>query len=90
MLLLSKKGRTLDADLLAVAKHDRNSARARSLRLLPCGLLDTVGTEIATLVRRKTAYNLQADWLDGTQPGWLDDVRDWLAKRGTQTLDAAW
>ncbi len=84
LLLGTPDGRTLDADLLAVARHDRQSARARSQRLLPCGVLDTVGPAIATPVRRATARNLQADWLDGTREPWTPAVQQWLADKGAE------
>ncbi len=82
LLLGTPDGRALDVDLLAVGRHDRHSARARSQRLLPCGVLDTVGAPIATVVRKATARNLQAEWLDGTQPPWPPRVQQWLAGQG--------
>jgi hypothetical protein len=82
LLLGTPDGRALDADLLAVGRHDRHSARARSQRLLPCGVLDTVGEPIATPVRKATARNLQTDWLDGTHGPWPPRVQQWLAAQG--------
>jgi hypothetical protein len=84
LLLGTTDGRALDTDLLAVARHDRQSARARSQRLLPCGVLDTVGPAIATPVRRATARNLQADWLDGTHEPWTPAVQQWLTAKGAE------
>lgn len=84
LLLGTEDGRALDADLVVVGKHDRQSARARSHRLLPCGLLDTVGATIATAVRRATARIVQADWIDGTPPDWTPNVRRWLAEKGVR------
>lgn len=84
LLLGTEDGRALDADLVVVGKHDRQSARARSNRLLPCALLDTVGEGIATPVRRATARNLQADWLDGTRDPWTPQVRRWLVEKSAQ------
>jgi hypothetical protein len=84
LLLGTDDGRALDADLVVVGKHDRQSARARSHRLLPCGLLDTAGAAIATSVRRATARIVQADWIDGTDEGWPVAVRDWLGAKGVQ------
>lgn len=78
LILGTDDTRALDADLVVVGKHDRQSARARSNRLLPCALLDTVGSPVATPVRRATAKNLLADWIDGTQPPWTPAVRQWL------------
>jgi hypothetical protein len=85
LLLGTDDGDALDADLVVVGKHDRQSARARSNRLLPCALLDTVGAPVATSVRKSTARNLQIDWLDCTQADWGPLVRQWLAKRGAQS-----
>ena len=85
LLLPNEDGRALDADLVTVGRHDRESARARSRRsLLPCGVLDTVGLPVATDVRRRTAKNLKTDWLDGTREPWTDDVRTWLAAKGAE------
>ncbi|WP_338010186.1 molecular chaperone Tir [Pseudomonas sp. GM49] len=73
----------LDADLVIVGKHDRHSARAHSNRLLPCGLLDTVGSDIATPIRKATARILQTDWLDATQESWTDSIKDWLSAKSS-------
>ncbi|MBM3524088.1 MAG: toll/interleukin-1 receptor domain-containing protein, partial [Alphaproteobacteria bacterium] len=48
LLVGSDDGRALDADLVVIGKHDRHSARARTNRLIPCGLLDTCGAAVAT------------------------------------------
>jgi hypothetical protein len=84
LILGTDDTRALDADLVVVGKHDRQSARARSQRLLPCGLLDTVGARIATPVRKATARNLMADWIDGTQPPWTPAIRQWLVEKSGQ------
>ncbi len=84
LLLGTDDGRTLDIDMVAVGRHDRHSARARSNRLLPCGVLDTVGAPIATMVRKATARNLQAEWLDGTKDPWIPGVQKWLAAKGAE------
>jgi hypothetical protein len=84
LLLGTEDGRALDADLVVVGRNDRQSARARSSRLLPCGLLDTVGEPIATSVRRATARNVQVDWLDGTREPWIPEVQRWLLDKSAQ------
>lgn len=84
LLLGTADGRALDADLVVVGKHDRQSARARSNRLLPCGLLNTVGSAIATPVRNATARIFQADWIDGTEENWTPRVGQWLKEKSTQ------
>ncbi|CRI57073.1 toll/interleukin-1 receptor domain-containing protein [Pseudomonas sp. CCOS 191] len=81
LILGSEDGRALDSDLVVLGKHDRQSARARCNRLLPCGLIDTVGATIATPVRKASARVLQADWLDGTQITWPQDVKRWLDQK---------
>jgi hypothetical protein len=77
--------RALDADLVVVGKHDRQSARARSNHLLPCGLLDTIGASIATPVRKATARIVQADWIDGTQTPWTPAIQKWLSDKSAQS-----
>jgi len=84
LLLGTEDDRALDADLVLVGRHDRQSARARTGRLLPCGLLDTVGSAIATPVRRATARNVQADWIDCTQPPWTPSVQRWLSEKSAR------
>ena len=84
LLLGAGDGRLLDSDLIAVGRHDRQSARARSQRPLPCGVFDTVGVPIATPIRKATARNIQADWLDATQDKWVPCVHDWLAEKGAE------
>lgn len=88
LLLGTEDGRALDADLVVVGKHDRQSARARSNRLLPCGLLDTAGAAVSTPVRRATARIMQTDWLDGTQPPWTPEVQRWLGEKARQAGSA--
>ena len=85
LLLGTDDARALDADLVVVGKHDRQSARARSNRLLPCGLLDTVGAAIATPVRKATARIVQADWIDGTQSPWTPAIQKWLVEKSAQS-----
>lgn len=82
LLLGVDDSRAVDADLVVVGKHDRQSARAISNRLLPCALLDTVGPAMATPRRRATARAVQVDWLDGTAEPWVPRVQEWLAGRG--------
>jgi hypothetical protein len=86
LLVGTEDGRALDADLVVVGKHDRQSARARANRLLPCALLNTAGAPVATAVRKATARNLQADWLDATEPPWAPLVQQWLLKSSARAL----
>ena len=81
MLLGSPDGRAIDADLIVVGKHDRNSARARSNRWLPCALLDTTGAPVATPVRRAAARAMQTDWLDVSQGPLVPVVQRWLVDK---------
>jgi hypothetical protein len=78
LLLGAGDSREVDADIVVVGKHDRQSARARSNRLLPCALLDTVGPAMATPRRLASAKALQVDWLDGTAEPWVPRVQGWL------------
>lgn len=88
VLVGSPDGRAIDADLVVVGKHDRNSARSRSDRPLPCALLDTVGLPVATPVRKQTARILQADWLDATGGAVSPVVRQWLSEKSQQVASA--
>jgi hypothetical protein len=81
LLMGTEDGRALDADLVVVGRWDRQSARAFSNRLLPCGLLDTVGGPVATAERAKAARGLQVDWIDCTREVWTRDVQDWLTRK---------
>jgi hypothetical protein len=78
LLLGTEDGRALDADLVVVGRQDRHSARARTERLLPCGVLDTVGPPIATLRRKNAARALGIDWIDTTRDIWPTEVKSWL------------
>lgn len=84
MLLGSSDGRAIDADLIVVGKNDRNSARARSNRWLPCALLDTTGAPVATPVRRAAARAMQTDWLDVTHDPLVPVVQRWLVDKAAQ------
>jgi hypothetical protein len=84
LLVGSDNGRALDEDLVTVGRQDRNSARALSKRLLPCGLLDTVGAPIATPVRKATARILQTEWIDATHDPWTSEIRRWLGARSSR------
>jgi hypothetical protein len=71
----------VDADLVVVGRGDRQLARARTNRYLPCGLVDTAGAPLATTARRRAARALQVDWIDGTRPPWPTDVQRWLTDK---------
>jgi hypothetical protein len=82
LLLATEDGRALDSDLAVVGKHDRHSARSRSNKLLPLGVVDTAGPVIATQVRRNNARILQANWVDARQEDWPAQLPPWLAQQG--------
>jgi hypothetical protein len=84
LVLVGRDGRALDADLVVVGKHDRQSARARSKRWLPCALLDTIGAEVATPMRRTTARMVQTDWLDATHDRVAPVVKNWLVQKASE------
>jgi hypothetical protein len=71
------------ADMVVVGRQDRNSARARSNRLLPCALLDRLALPAATTSRRKAiARSLNVEWIDATMQPWTPAVQNWLAAVG--------
>lgn len=78
LLLGTKDGRALDADLVVVGRQDRNSACARSDKLLPCGVLDTAGIAVATPGRKITARALGIEWIETTRDIWPSTVQRWL------------
>ena len=84
MLLGSSDGRAVDAEMIVVGKHDRNSARARFNRWLPCALLDATGAPVATPVRRAAARAMQTDWLDVTHDALVPVVQRWLGDKAVQ------
>ena len=81
LLVGTDNARALDQDLIVVGRGDRQLARAKYQRYLPCGLVDTAGAAIATDARRTTARNLQVDWIDGTRSPWPNDVKTWLTQK---------
>ena len=81
LLLAPQDGLALDADLLAVGRTDRNSAKARSRRMLPGAVLDVTGS-VRTTQRRQTARGLQVDWIDGTATPLVPAVKTWLTAKG--------
>jgi hypothetical protein len=78
LLLGTNDGRALDADLVVVGRQDRNSARAITDRLLPCGVLDTAGAAVATARRRAMARALGIDWIDAGRDLWPSQLKSWL------------
>jgi hypothetical protein len=80
LLLGSRDGRALDADLVVVGRQDRQSARARTERLLPCAVLNTVGPELATPTRMAAARMLGINWIDIGPDVWTREVKTWLAE----------
>jgi len=84
LLLGSADGRAVDADLVAIGRQERQLARARSSRFLPCALLDTVGEPIASDRRRLAARKMQVDWLDRRTEEWVPSVRSWLTQKSKE------
>jgi hypothetical protein len=80
LLLAPPRTDALDADLLAVGRWDRNSARAITNRLLPSAVLDTVGAPVLT-PNRGQAASLQVDWIDATTKPFAPSVKKWLASK---------
>ncbi|NML15013.1 molecular chaperone Tir [Azohydromonas caseinilytica] len=84
VLLGTQDGYALDDDMLAIGKHDRESARARYARSLPCAWLDTVGPPILNPRRLTNARILRSDWLDGREQPAHVVVKQWLADKAAQ------
>lgn len=82
LLMSMPDGRAVDADLVVVGRHDRDSARAASNQPLPCALLDSTGAPIATPRRRAAARNLNIEWIDATADPWTPKVQTWLQAAG--------
>ena len=82
LLLATDDGPAADADLVVVGRQDRNSAKARSKRLIPCALLDTAGPAIATPKRTVAAKSLRVQWIDATHDPWTPTVKQWLTAAG--------
>jgi hypothetical protein len=78
LLLGTKDGLALEADLVVVGRQNRHAARARTDRVLPCGVLDTTGGVVATQRRRATASALGIEWIDAARDRWPDKVKSWL------------
>jgi len=78
-------GRAVDLDLAVIGRGDRHAARERSNRMLPCGLLDTVGEDLATPRRLTLAQRLGVKWIDATAERWTSDVSRWLGKVSRDT-----
>jgi hypothetical protein len=78
LLLGADDGLALDADLVVVGRQERQLARARSERPLPCAVLNTAGPVIATPRRKATARALDIDWIDTTHGIWMPEVGSWL------------
>jgi hypothetical protein len=81
LLVGTGDARAVDEDLIVVGRGDRQLARAKYQRYVPCGLVDTAGAPIATEARRRTARALQVDWIDGTRSPWAVDVKAWLTQK---------
>jgi hypothetical protein len=81
LLLAADASPAIEQDLIVVGKHDRNSARARVNRVLPCAVLDRTGVA-APPIRKASARNLEVDWLDTMVQPWTGAVRTWLQTKG--------
>jgi hypothetical protein len=83
MLLGTEDMGALSADLVVIGRLDRHQAVARSNRILPCGVADTVGAlKHAPQWSRKAAH-LGIDWFDASKTGWTPQIRDWLQAAAT-------
>jgi hypothetical protein len=82
LLVATEDGAAADQDLVAIGRQDRNSARARSQRLIPCALLDTAGLAVTTPRRPISAKSLSVQWIDARNTPWTPEIRTWLANAG--------
>jgi hypothetical protein len=78
LLVGTQDGRALDADLAVVGRADRQLARDRYKRLLPCAVLDVGGIGLPR--RRLNAHNLDVEWIDAHDQ-WLPNFRQWLVEK---------
>jgi hypothetical protein len=89
LLLGSGEGSALEVDMVTIGRSRRNSARAQSGKHLPCAVLDTVGPPVRTEHRLGIARRLGITWIDATQPGWPQAVREWLVHAGERLRNMA-
>jgi TIR domain len=68
----------LTADIMVIGRLDRSLAVARSDRLLPCGVVDTVGVARDEPALSRKAKNLDVDWFDASIPPWTPQIQTWL------------
>jgi hypothetical protein len=78
LLLGTQDGRALDADLVVVGRKDRQSARSRTEKLLPCAVLDTAGLATTIPKHKATARTLGIEWIDAVGGPWPNEVKRWL------------
>jgi hypothetical protein len=74
LLLSTGPSVELDIDLAAIGRKDRETARERSGKLLPCAVLDTAGQTI------EAADSLAIEHLDGRTTGWEMAIARWLER----------
>jgi hypothetical protein len=79
LLVGTQDGRALDADLAVVGRTDRQLARDRYNRLLPCAVLDVGGIGLPR--RKLNARNLDIDWIDARQDQWIPSLQRWLVEK---------
>lgn len=78
ILVGGHNGLAIEADLLVIGKHDRESARSMSGTLLPCAVFNTSGESVATARRKQLARNLRSDWYDVAPGQAATCVQKWL------------
>jgi hypothetical protein len=70
---------SLSSDIATIGRLDRQQAIARSLRPLPCGVLDTLGLARTRPTWPKQIGQLGIDWLDVTDKNPAILIRNWLS-----------
>jgi hypothetical protein len=78
LLLGTEDVRALQADLMVIGRLDRHQAVAQSNRLLPCGVVDTVGVVRERPDWSRKAKGLGVDWIDASVSPWTPQVKAWL------------
>jgi hypothetical protein len=78
LLLGTENLGALTADLVVIGRDDSEQARARSNRILPCGVIDSAGVVRQKPDLSRKAKKLGVSWFDASTPPWTPQIRAWL------------
>ena len=88
LLVAGDDHRSLVSDLAVIGHQRRNLARARSLKPLPCAVVDQ-GLQLETKqMLQQSARNLQIDWINAADDGWTGQIGRWLSSASADRLGA--